>query len=154
MSTASRWRFLSSSKERPPRSSEWKEGVWLRAPLEHAAARGNLGLFRRLADAGASAEAGWRGCHGRTLLGAAACGQNEKVVRALLTAGARSDVNVLFGAERKRVALLLQVVSGGGSGCRGGLQGAHESLEQIGICAVGGIVVHSTSLPRQGTTES
>ncbi|CAM9885646.1 unnamed protein product [Ectocarpus fasciculatus] len=53
-------------------------------------------------DAGASGEPGWRGgCHGRTLLGAAACGKSEKVVRALLEAGAADDVNVLFGAEHE-----------------------------------------------------
>ncbi|CAN0377810.1 unnamed protein product [Ectocarpus sp. 13 AM-2016] len=52
-------------------------------------------------DAGANGEAGWRGCHGRTLLGAAACGKNEKMVRDLLSAGARRDVNVLFGAKRE-----------------------------------------------------
>ncbi|CAN0015470.1 unnamed protein product [Ectocarpus sp. 12 AP-2014] len=50
-------------------------------------------------DAGASGEAGWRGCNGRTLLGAAAYGKSEKMVRALLTAGAKSDVNVMFGGE-------------------------------------------------------
>ncbi|CAM9760384.1 unnamed protein product [Ectocarpus sp. 12 AP-2014] len=77
---------------------QWKE--WLRTPLEHAAASGNLDLFTRLMDAGADGEAGWRGCDGRTLLGAAACGNNsDKMVRALLEAGARSDVNVLFGAK-------------------------------------------------------
>ncbi|CAN0015329.1 unnamed protein product [Ectocarpus sp. 12 AP-2014] len=75
-------------------SEQWKQ--WLRAPLEHAAAEGNLDLFTRLMDAGASGEAGWRGCHGRTLLGAAAYGKSEKMVRALLAAGAKSDVNVLF----------------------------------------------------------
>ncbi|CAN0326528.1 unnamed protein product, partial [Ectocarpus sp. 8 AP-2014] len=75
---------------------QWRQ--WLRVPLEHAAAKGNLDLFTRLMDAGPGAygEAGWRGCHGRTLLCAAAC---EKMVRALLSAGARSDVNVLFGAK-------------------------------------------------------
>ncbi|CAN0527482.1 unnamed protein product, partial [Ectocarpus sp. 8 AP-2014] len=50
-------------------------------------------------DAGASEEAEWRGCQGRTLLGAAVYGKSEKMVRALLTAGAKSDVNVLFGGE-------------------------------------------------------
>ncbi|CAM9785419.1 unnamed protein product, partial [Ectocarpus sp. 6 AP-2014] len=49
-------------------------------------------------DAGADGEAGWRGCNERTLLGAAACGNNsDKMVRALLEAGARRDVNVRFG---------------------------------------------------------
>ncbi|CBN78389.1 MHC_I C-terminus family protein [Ectocarpus siliculosus] len=85
--------------QREATSKQWKE--WLRAPLEHAAASGNLGLFTRLMDAGASAEAGWRGCDGRTLLGAAACSKNKKILRALLTAGAKSDVNVLFGAKRE-----------------------------------------------------
>ncbi|CAM9401675.1 unnamed protein product, partial [Ectocarpus fasciculatus] len=81
-------------------SEQWKE--WLRAPLEHAAAKGNLDLFTRLMDAGADGSAGWRGCRGRTLLGAAACGnESEVMVKALLTGGAKSDVNVLFGAKHE-----------------------------------------------------
>ncbi|CAN0509998.1 unnamed protein product [Ectocarpus sp. 12 AP-2014] len=57
-------------------SHQWKQ--WLRVPLEHAAARGNLDLFTRLMDAGASGEPGWRGCNGRTLLGATAFGKPKK----------------------------------------------------------------------------
>ncbi|CBJ25690.1 hypothetical protein Esi_0008_0114 [Ectocarpus siliculosus] len=70
---------------------QWKQ--WLRVPLEHAAAKGNLDLFTRLMDAGADGCSGWRGCYGRTLLGAAACGDGDQMVRALLEAGATDDVN-------------------------------------------------------------
>ena len=72
---------------------QWKE--WLRVPLEHAAARGNLELFNKLLGAGANGAAGWRGCRGRTLLDAAALGGNEDVVSGLLGAGAQPDVNVV-----------------------------------------------------------
>ncbi|CAN0437460.1 unnamed protein product [Ectocarpus sp. 12 AP-2014] len=94
---------------------QWNE--WLRAPLEHAAAEGNLDLFTRLMDAGANGKAGWRGCHGRTLLGAAAFGRSEKMVRALLTAGATDDVNVLFGGERES-ALHVAAARGAEDACR------------------------------------
>ena len=72
---------------------QWAE--WLRAPLEHAAARGNLDLVDRLLEAGANGSAGWRGCRGRTLLDAAAVGGNGEVVSALVRAGAGADVNVV-----------------------------------------------------------
>ena len=72
---------------------QWKE--WLRVPLEHAAARGNLDLFNKLLGAGASGSAGWKGCDGRTLLDAAAVGGNADVATALLRAGAQPDVNVV-----------------------------------------------------------
>ncbi|CAM9503812.1 unnamed protein product [Ectocarpus sp. 4 AP-2014] len=85
--------------QREATSEQWKQ--WLRVPLEHAAAKENLDLFTRLMDAGANGEAGWRGCHGRTLLGAAAYGRSEKMVRALLTVGAKSDVNAVFGTTRE-----------------------------------------------------
>ncbi|CAM9435338.1 unnamed protein product [Ectocarpus fasciculatus] len=93
---------------------QWKQ--WLRAPLEHAAARGNLDLFTRLMDAGADGSAGWRGCHGRTLLGAAACGPDDQMVRALLEAGATDDVNVRFGA-RERSALHVAAARGAEDSC-------------------------------------
>lgn len=40
-----------------------------------------MDIFTRLMDAGAYGSAGWRGCDGRTLLGAAAFGKkkNEKI---------------------------------------------------------------------------
>ncbi|CAN0302656.1 unnamed protein product [Pylaiella littoralis] len=79
-------------------SVQWKE--WLRAPLEHAAAKGNMDLFTRLMDAGADGSAGWRGCHRRTLLGAAARGKNEKMVLALLKAGAKGDIDAVFNGDR------------------------------------------------------
>lgn len=53
-------------------STQWTQ--WLRAPLEHAAAGGNIDLVEKLLRAGADGRAGWRGCHGRTLLDAAAVG--------------------------------------------------------------------------------
>ncbi|CBN78781.1 Pfs, NACHT and Ankyrin domain protein [Ectocarpus siliculosus] len=43
--------------QREATAEQWKE--WLRAPLEHAAAEGNLDLFTRLMDAGANGKAGW-----------------------------------------------------------------------------------------------
>ncbi|CAM9249933.1 unnamed protein product [Ectocarpus sp. 4 AP-2014] len=101
--------------QREATSEQWKE--WLRAPLEHAAAEGNLNLFTRLMDAGANGGAGWRDCHGRTLLGAAAFGKSEKMVRTLLTAGATDDVNVLFGAERES-ALHVAAARGADDSCR------------------------------------
>ncbi|CAN0370032.1 unnamed protein product [Ectocarpus sp. 12 AP-2014] len=56
----------------------------------------------RLLDAGADGSAGWRGCGGRTLLDAAACGKNEDMVRTLLLkAGAIEDINVRFGDRRE-----------------------------------------------------
>ena len=76
---------------------QWKE--WLRAPLEHAAADGNMELFTRLMDAGVDGSAGWRGCHGQTLLGAACRGKNEGMVSALLEAGAGDDLNVFYGSD-------------------------------------------------------
>ncbi|CAN0158754.1 unnamed protein product [Ectocarpus sp. 13 AM-2016] len=96
-------------------SEQWKE--WLRTPLDHAAAEGNLDLFTRLMDAGANGQAGWRGCHGRTLLGAAAFGRSEKMVRTLLTAGAIDDVNVLFGGEHES-ALHVAASRGAEDSCR------------------------------------
>ncbi|CAM9885835.1 unnamed protein product [Ectocarpus sp. 8 AP-2014] len=101
--------------QREATSEQWEE--WLRAPLEHAAAEGNLDLFTRLMDAGADGKVGWRGCHGRTLLGAAACGKSDKMVRALLEAGARSDVNIHFGGERQS-ALHVAAARGAEGSCR------------------------------------
>ncbi|CAM9278550.1 unnamed protein product [Scytosiphon promiscuus] len=77
---------------------QWTQ--WLRAPLEHAAAKGNVDLFTRLIAAGADSSAGWRGCHGRTLVGAAAHGENERIVAYLLRKG-REDVNTTFGNSRR-----------------------------------------------------
>ncbi|CAN0245586.1 unnamed protein product [Ectocarpus sp. 4 AP-2014] len=84
-------------------SKQWKQ--WLRTPLEHAAAKGNLDLFTRLIDAGAGGEPGWQGwghCCERTLLGAAAFGNKSDVmVQALLEAGETKYVNTRFGATRE-----------------------------------------------------
>ncbi|CAM9770479.1 unnamed protein product [Scytosiphon promiscuus] len=68
---------------------------WLRTPLEHAAAQGNLGLVNKLIEAGADGSAGWKGCNGRTLLHAAASGGDEGVISSLLRQGSQPDVNVL-----------------------------------------------------------
>ena len=78
---------------------QWAE--WLRVPLEHAAARGNLDLFDRLLRAGANGSAGWRGCRGRTLLDAAALGGNSDLLAALIRAGAGPDVNVVSVSSRR-----------------------------------------------------
>lgn len=78
---------------------QWAD--WLRAPLEHAAANGNLDLVEKLLRAGANGSAGWRGCRGRTLLDAAALGGNADVVSALLCAGAHADVNVVSAVSRR-----------------------------------------------------
>eukprot|EP00752_Nemacystus_decipiens_P014386 g12796.t1 len=90
-------------------SEQWAE--WLRVPLEHAVARGNLGLVNILLKAGADGSAGWRGCRGRTLLDAAAVGGNPDVLTALLRAGAQPDVNVVSLSPR-RSALYVAVVCG------------------------------------------
>ena len=88
---------------------QWKE--WLRVPLEHAAARGNLDLFNKLLRAGADGGAGYRGCRGRTLLDAAALGGNTDMVSALLRAGAhQEDVNVM--SFSRRPPLYLATMSG------------------------------------------
>lgn len=56
-------------------------------------------LFTTLMDAGADGSAGWRGCHGRTLLGAAAYGRSDEMVLALLKSGAKDDMTVQFGGH-------------------------------------------------------
>lgn len=73
---------------------------WLRVPLEHAAARGERDAFTKLMSAGADTSAGWRGCHGRTLLHAAAEGGDDVVVSDLLQAGAGENLAVVSGPER------------------------------------------------------
>ncbi|CAB1105584.1 unnamed protein product [Ectocarpus sp. CCAP 1310/34] len=84
----------------------WAE--WLRAPQEHAAARGNIGLVERLLEAGADGGAGWRGCRSRTMLDAAALGGNADVVTKLLRSECVPDVNVV-SVSSKRSALHLAV---------------------------------------------
>lgn len=88
---------------------QWAE--WLRAPLEHAAARGNVDLVDALLGAGAGGGAGWSGCRGRTLLHAAALGGSAKVMFALLRAGAQPDVNVV-ALGSKRSALYVATMCG------------------------------------------
>lgn len=72
-------------------------GEWLRVPLEHALADGDMDLVTRLIDAGANTSAGWLGCAGRPLIGAAAAGGSKEAVVALLKAGAQKDVDIAFG---------------------------------------------------------
>ncbi|CBN73837.1 ankyrin repeat protein [Ectocarpus siliculosus] len=95
---------------------QWKE--WLRVPLEHAAARGNLNLVNSLLEAGADGSAGWRGCLDRTLIDAAALGGSEPVVSALLRAGAQPDVNTV-SISSKRSALYTATVCGHEHAARG-----------------------------------
>ena len=95
---------------------QWAE--WLRAPLEHAAARGNFDLVQRLLEAGADGGAGWRGCRGRTLLDAAALGGNEDVMTALLQAGCVPDIGVVSVSSR-RSALHVSLVCGHEAAARG-----------------------------------
>lgn len=78
---------------------QWSK--WLRAPLEHTIAKGDMDLFTRLMDAGADGGAGWRGCHGRTLLAAAAYSKNTEMVLDLLQAGSIADVNATFGPKEE-----------------------------------------------------
>ncbi|CAM9806724.1 unnamed protein product [Scytosiphon promiscuus] len=76
-----------------PTSQQWSD--WLRAPLEHAAARGNGSLVTALLKMGANGSSeGPRGCGGRTLLDAAVEGGNADVVNTLLRAGSGPDVHV------------------------------------------------------------
>lgn len=101
---------------------QWAE--WLRVPLEHAAARGNLDLVTILLNAGASVTAGWRGgCRGRTVIDAAAVGGNADVVSTLLfRAGGRADAGVVS-------------VSSGRSALYTAIKCGHESAAQRLIAA-------------------
>lgn len=56
-------------------------------------------LHEAIMGTGADGSAGWHGCDGRTLLGSAAHGKSEKMVLALLEAGAKPDLDVKFGEE-------------------------------------------------------
>ncbi|CAN0334585.1 unnamed protein product, partial [Scytosiphon promiscuus] len=84
-------------------STQWAE--WLRAPLEHAVAKGDKGLTQCLLKAGANGGSGWKGCYDRTLLQAAAEGGNQEIVYALLLEkGGLAELNAVSG-ERKMTAL-------------------------------------------------
>lgn len=87
-------------QEATPR--QW--GEWLRAPLEHAAEKGNYDLVEKLLKAGANGSAGWKDCHGKTLLDAAAVGGDERVLKILLFSGGQPDIN-LKTTTNKRTAL-------------------------------------------------
>eukprot|EP00752_Nemacystus_decipiens_P010666 g9497.t1 len=125
-------------------TKQWKE--WLRVPLEHAAANGNMDLFTRLLDAGADGGPGWRGCYGRTLLGAAAYGKDENIVLSLLKTGASAEVNVLFNEEnpshaydpgedeeRGPTSALLLAAKQGADGASRALMMAGADPNQLGV---------------------
>lgn len=71
--------------------------------VEHAAAQGKIDLVTALLKAGATGVPGPRGCRGRTLLDAAAEGGNERVVSAILKAGAAPDLSVRSGSKRRYI---------------------------------------------------
>lgn len=76
---------------------QWAE--WLRAPLEHAAAAADLEVVETLLLAGADGSAGWKGCRDRSLLCAAVQGGSHEVVKSLLKAGSRPDINTRSGEK-------------------------------------------------------
>eukprot|EP00752_Nemacystus_decipiens_P012349 g10947.t1 len=80
--------------------AQWAE--WLRAPLEHALAGGDDSLALTLLKAGADGGAGWEGCDGRTLLGAAAEGGNHKLVSTVLEAGCFEELDTVYGDDEMR----------------------------------------------------
>ncbi|CAM9170087.1 unnamed protein product [Ectocarpus sp. 8 AP-2014] len=88
---------------------QWAE--WLRAPLEHAAGTGNRDLVDKLLGAGANVGAGWRGCHGKTLLHAAAEGGNVQVITRLGRAATGGDMQAKT-FDTGHTPLDLAVVSG------------------------------------------
>eukprot|EP00752_Nemacystus_decipiens_P018743 g16804.t1 len=87
--------FKLMAKEAP--AGQWAE--WLRAPLEHALAGGHKKLALALLNTDADAGAGWKGCHGRTLLGAAAEGGNQELLLAVLKAGGLEEINAVDDAN-------------------------------------------------------
>lgn len=116
---------------------EW--AGWLRVPLEHAAARGNLELVDALLGAGGDGAAGWRGCRGRTLLDAAALGGDANVVSAFVGAGAGPDVNVV-SVSSKRSALYTATYCGHEAAARRLIQAGadvnfHDPMEQCSVLA-------------------
>lgn len=78
---------------------QWAE--WLRVPLEHAAAHGNLDMVNMLLGAGANGGARWTGFRGRSLLNAAALGGNADVLTALIRAGAGQTVNEVLACDTR-----------------------------------------------------
>ncbi len=84
------------SRNAAPR--QWKE--WLRVPLEHAAASGNVDLFNKLLEAGADWAAGGRSSGGRTQLDWAerTLGGNEGVATDLLGTEAQPGAVALSGS--------------------------------------------------------
>lgn len=84
--------WFRSSSSWSPTGATWEEwGLWLIAPLEYAAAKGNFEMVEKLLKAGADGSSDWRGSRGRTLLDAAALGGNADVVSALINAGCTPD---------------------------------------------------------------
>ncbi|CAM9605037.1 unnamed protein product [Ectocarpus fasciculatus] len=100
---------------------QWAE--WLRAPLEHAAGTGNRDLVDKLLEAGGNGGAGWRGCHGKTLLHAAAEGGNVQVITRLRVAGAGGDIKAKT-LDTRHTPLDMAVI--------GGKRGAANALIMAG----------------------
>ncbi|CAM9595861.1 unnamed protein product [Scytosiphon promiscuus] len=73
-------------------SKRWAD--WLRAPLEQACDEGDADLVETLLEAGANEIAGGVGPDGRTLLHFGASGGSERVLWALLDAGAKPDIDI------------------------------------------------------------
>ncbi|CAM9513190.1 unnamed protein product [Sphacelaria rigidula] len=74
---------------------------WLRPPLEHAAAAGDVDIVKKLVKVGAKVDTKWKGCHGRTALHAAVQGGKHESVATLLKAGGKSVVNVALTGGKK-----------------------------------------------------
>eukprot|EP00752_Nemacystus_decipiens_P012341 g10941.t1 len=89
--------------------SQW--AGWLRAPLEHALAEADKSLALTLLKAGADGGAGWEGCGGRTLLGAAAEGGNHELVSAVLGAGGLEELDTV--CCREKMTPLHHAIAGG-----------------------------------------
>lgn len=81
---------------------QWAQ--WLRVPLEHVAAAGDVSMVDDLLASGADGTGGWKCCHhryDRSLLYAGVQSGNPKVVSALLTAGAWPDINVCYDEKQR-----------------------------------------------------
>lgn len=63
------------------RSTPEQSAEWLRTPLEHATGTADLDLVQKLLKADADGSAGWKACHGKNLLHAAAEGGGGQIIR-------------------------------------------------------------------------
>ncbi|CAM9841117.1 unnamed protein product, partial [Hapterophycus canaliculatus] len=97
-----------------------------RAPLEHACEEGDADLVETLLEAGAGKTVGGMGEDGRTLLHAGAYGGSERVVRSLLNAGAKTDINTKLSSEWPNEDTPLAIA------VRGGHEGAARVLVEAG----------------------